>query len=42
MSFNLLLEKYRNISFSEHDKGNRFERLMQAYLLTDPKYAYLF
>lgn len=42
MSFNKILEKYRKISFSERDKGNRFERLMQAYLQTDPKYAYLF
>lgn len=39
MSFNKILEKYRKISFSERDKGNRFERLMQAYLLTDPIYA---
>jgi predicted helicase len=30
------------MSFSERDKGNRFERLMQAYLQTDPKYANLF
>src|SRR5690606_27742836 len=42
MSFKKLLEKYRKISFSERDKGDRFERLMQAYLLTDPKYAYNF
>lgn len=42
MSFNRILEKYRKISFSERDKGDRFERLMQAYLLTDPKYAYQF
>ncbi len=42
MSFNNILEKYRKTSFSERDKGNRFERLMQAYLQTDPKYAYLF
>lgn len=34
-----LLEKYRNESFSERDKGTRFERLMQAYLKTDPLYA---
>ena len=39
MTFNKLLDKYRKISFSERDKGDRFERLMQAYLLTDPKYA---
>ena len=42
MTFNRILEKYRRMSFSERDKGNRFERLMQAYLLTDPKYAELF
>lgn len=39
MGLNSILEKYRSISFSERDKGERFERLMQAYLLTDPKYA---
>lgn len=39
MSFNTVLAKYRSISFSERDKGARFERLMQAYLLTDPRYA---
>ncbi len=32
MSFNKVLEKYRKSSFSERDKGDRFERLMQAYL----------
>jgi hypothetical protein len=40
MSFKTILEKYRSKSFSEKDKGERFERLMQAYLLTDPKYSY--
>jgi|LSQX01.3.fsa_nt_gb predicted helicase len=39
MSFQKILDKYRKISFSERDKGDRFERLMQAYLKTDPKYA---
>ena len=39
MSFQKVLDKYRKISFSERDKGDRFERLMQAYLQTDPKYA---
>lgn len=39
MNFLKILNKYRQISFSERDKGNRFERLMQAYLLTDPQYA---
>lgn len=42
MSFDRILEKYRKLSFSERDKGGRFERLMQAYLQTDPKYAYRF
>lgn len=42
MSFIKILDKYRTISFSEKDKGTRFERLMQAYLKTDPKYAFLF
>jgi predicted helicase len=37
--FNKILDKYRKISFSERDKGDRFERLMQTYLLTDPKYT---
>ncbi len=39
MSFQTILDKYRKFSFSERDKGDRFERLMQAYLQTDPKYA---
>lgn len=39
MSFKKIIEKYRKFSFSEKDKGERFERLMQAYLQTDPNYA---
>ncbi len=39
MNFQEILEKYRTYSFSERDKGDRFERLMAAYLQTDPKYA---
>jgi len=42
MSFKNVLEKYRKLSHSQRDKGDRFERLMQAYLQTDPKYANLF
>ncbi len=42
MNFNQILEKYRKFSFTEKDKGERFERLMQAYLRTDPKYANMF
>jgi len=39
MDFHDVLTKYRALSFSERDKGARFERLMQAYLRTEPKYA---
>jgi len=39
MPFQEILEKYRDVSFSKRDQGTRFERLMRAYLLTDPKYA---
>lgn len=39
MSFQKILDNYRKIAFSERDKGDRFERLMQVYLQTDPKYA---
>ena len=42
MTFNNILNKYRKIAFSKEDLGSRFERLMQAYLQTDPKYAFLF
>ncbi|MCF7902154.1 MAG: DEAD/DEAH box helicase family protein [Candidatus Marinimicrobia bacterium] len=42
MTFRQTLEKYRKYSFSERDKGYRFERLMQAYLQSDPKFMYLF
>lgn len=39
MSFQDVLTKYRTQSFSTHDQGDRFERLMKRYLMTDPKYA---
>lgn len=42
ITFQSILDKYRKIAFNERDKGERFERLMQGYLLTDPKYAYRF
>jgi predicted helicase len=41
MSFQLVLEKYRKVAFSERDKGDRFERLIQSYLYTDPRYSHL-
>ena len=42
MNFYKVLEKYRKISFSERDKGDRFERLLKSYLQSDPKYSELF
>lgn len=41
-SFITLLDQYRKRAYSQRDKGDRFERLMQAFLLTDPQYAYRF
>lgn len=40
-SFESIIEKYRTDSFSERDKGDRFEKLMKAYLKTKPTYASL-
>jgi predicted helicase len=40
--FEQVLQKYRDISFSERDKGCRFERLMQSFLKTYPTYSNLF
>ena len=40
--FTKILEKYRRESFSEADKGTRFEELMREYLWSDPKYAGFF
>lgn len=42
MSFNSVLEKYRKESFSERDKGTRFEILMKHYLQTAPLYKHKF
>jgi predicted helicase len=36
--FEQVLQKYRDISFSDRDKGYRFERLMQAFLKICPLY----
>lgn len=41
-SFNYIIEKFRKVSFSERDKGLRFEKLMQAFLKTTPLYSNLF
>ena len=42
MSFTDILAKYRTVSFSERDKSERFERLMQAFLKTSPMYTGIF
>lgn len=39
MNFKKIINKYREIAFSDRDKGDRFERLIQAYLKTDPRYS---
>ena len=39
LAFSELLAQYRILAHSEHDKGARFERLMQAFLRTAPMYA---
>jgi predicted helicase len=38
-NFERVLKKYRDYSFSERDKGARFERLMLSFLKTYPAYA---
>ena len=39
MSFGDVLDKYRSSSYSESDKGTRFEELIARYLNTSPDYA---
>lgn len=39
MTFVDILDDIRRRAYSEQDKGQRFERLMRSYLLTDPLYA---
>lgn len=41
MTFNEILHKFRSESFTEHDKGTQFERLMRLWLLSDPRYSNL-
>lgn len=41
MTFKQVLEKYRAISFTEKEKGTKFERLMRSWLLTDPRFERL-
>lgn len=37
-----VLEQYRKVAFDEYAKGAHFERLMQAFLRTEPQYAELY
>lgn len=39
VSFETILQNYRNQSYSERDKGSRFEELISRYLKTDPTYS---
>lgn len=41
MTFNEILHKFRSESFTQKDKGTKFERLMQLWLLSDPRYSNL-
>lgn len=38
MSFKDILNKFRLTSFTEKEKGTRFERLMKRWLLSDPRF----
>ena len=40
--FQSVLTHFRKYALSERDKGDKFERLMQAYLQTDRRYSELF
>jgi len=37
-----ILDELRTIAYDERDKGGRFEKLMQAYLKTEPQYYELY
>jgi predicted helicase len=37
-----ILRELRSVAYDERDKGDRFERLMQAYLTVEPQYAQLY
>lgn len=38
MTFKEILTKFRNESFTERDKGTKFEKLMRSWLLSDPRF----
>ncbi|WP_294178471.1 type ISP restriction/modification enzyme [uncultured Schumannella sp.] len=37
-----ILDELRSVAYDAHDKGSRFERLMQAYLKIEPQYYELY
>lgn len=41
MKFDDILHIFRAESFTQRDKGTRFERLMRSWLLSDPRYSML-
>lgn len=41
MTFTDILNKFRAESFTEHQKGTQFERLMRSWLLTDQRFSNL-
>ncbi len=41
-AFHTILDQFRKNAHSEHDKGSRFEHLIQRYLKTDPVYSQRF
>ena len=41
MTFSEVLNKFRMESFTQKDKGTKFERLMRSWLLSDPRYSNL-
>jgi predicted helicase len=42
MTFQEILRKFRTESFTEKEKGTKFEELMRLWLMTDPRYKDLF
>jgi len=42
MNFDQVLEKYRSESLSTRAQGDKFERLIRSFLLTDPTYSFIF
>jgi len=41
MTFEDILHKFRSTSFTEKEKGTRFERIIRSWFLSDPRYNHL-